>query len=286
MCASLTLMVPYKDISTTSSFADAFDQRGVPWAKYIVAVGALSALTTALFGTMFYIPRYVYAVSSDGLIFQWLGKVNRWTGVPVQAIGIYAVLSIVVILIFDLDALVEFLSMGSTLCYTLVPACVIVIRYRPRSGDTNAMVGRLKQKYKGWRILDTIAGRYQPGGAVVTLSSVQAVVMVAASAIIAQADWKSKSQFYVFVVLLAILAAIIVLIQFLLLAFEQREDDDLWFRVCIDSEGLDVQGMHFFFILDTTGTVSTIDQHVHQYTDGPVFGTDHVVSVWNLHVDW
>lgn len=236
MCASLTLMLPYNEISTTSSFADAFDQRGSLWAKYVVAVGALSGLTTSLFGTMFYIPRYVYAVSSDGLIFQWLGKVNSRTGVPVLAICLYAVLSCIVILLLDLDALVEFLSLGSLMCYTLVPACVIVVRYRPHEACTDPLVGRIKEKYRESRILQTIFGRLQPGSGVIALLTVQTVIMVAGAAIIAKVDWNDPGQFYAFVVIGAVLAVLWLIVQFLIVTFHPNDEEDLWFRVRVSPQ--------------------------------------------------
>ena len=66
----ITLMVPLSDIHGRSALIDVFGQRGATWAKFIVAIGAVSALTASLLGSMFPAPRVVYAISRDGLLFE------------------------------------------------------------------------------------------------------------------------------------------------------------------------------------------------------------------------
>ncbi len=39
MSAALTLMVPYDKVHRTAAFSDAFEQRHLPWAKWLVSVG-------------------------------------------------------------------------------------------------------------------------------------------------------------------------------------------------------------------------------------------------------
>ena len=41
-------MVPYTDINAEAALPDAFAQHGLVWAKYLVAIGALSGMTTSL----------------------------------------------------------------------------------------------------------------------------------------------------------------------------------------------------------------------------------------------
>lgn len=79
--AALTLMVPYYILTPNAAIPDAFAFNGIYWAKYIVSVGALCGMTTSLFGSLFSLPRCVYAMASDGLLFSWLAKVSDKTQV-------------------------------------------------------------------------------------------------------------------------------------------------------------------------------------------------------------
>ena len=79
--AALTLMVPYSTINPTAALPDAFAAHGVTWARIIISVGALAGMTTTLFGSLFSLPRGVYAMAQDGLLFEIFGKVHEKTQV-------------------------------------------------------------------------------------------------------------------------------------------------------------------------------------------------------------
>ncbi|XP_053995437.1 cationic amino acid transporter 4 [Hylaeus anthracinus] len=129
--AALTLIVPYYNINPTAALPEAFSSRGIYWAKYAISVGALCGMTTTLFGSLFSLPRIMYAMANDGLLFGFLGHVNERTQVPVLNLAISGILSALIALLFDLQHLVEFMSIGTFLSYSIVSASVIVLRYRP-----------------------------------------------------------------------------------------------------------------------------------------------------------
>lgn len=65
-----TFPVPYTAVDEDSALVEMFGQVGAYKSKYIVAVGALAGLTVSMFGSMFPMPRIVYAMAQDGLIFK------------------------------------------------------------------------------------------------------------------------------------------------------------------------------------------------------------------------
>ncbi|EGT41332.1 hypothetical protein CAEBREN_13833 [Caenorhabditis brenneri] len=139
--STLTLMVPYDQVHTTAPFAEAFDARGCTVVKYIISIGALIGLTNNLVTGVFALPRAVYAMADDGLIFGWLAQVNSYTKVPLNAIVVFTLINAVIALIFDIEALVEFLSIGTLFAYSFVSASVLVLRYQsaPIDGDEKRM---------------------------------------------------------------------------------------------------------------------------------------------------
>ncbi|KAG8188522.1 hypothetical protein JTE90_004761 [Oedothorax gibbosus] len=127
----LTLMIPFEEINARSALVEMFAQKGAFTCKYIVAVGALAGLTVSMFGSMFPMPRIVYAMAKDGLIFRSLAVVWPFTGTPAKATCILGLATAIVSLVMGLDVLVEMMSIGTLMAYTLVSTCVLLLRYQP-----------------------------------------------------------------------------------------------------------------------------------------------------------
>ena len=81
-------------------------------------------------GCMFPLPRVVYAMADDGLIFRGLASINEKTKTPVVATLSMASLAALLAAIFDIKELVDFMSIGTLMAYTLVAASVMILRYR------------------------------------------------------------------------------------------------------------------------------------------------------------
>ncbi|OAD62068.1 High affinity cationic amino acid transporter 1 [Eufriesea mexicana] len=133
----LTMMLPYYDQNADAPFPHVFEKIGWPTIKWIVNIGATFALCTSLLGAMFPLPRILYAMGSDGVIFKQLANVHPKTMTPIFGTVVSGLFTGIMTLIFNLQQLIDMMSIGTLLAYTIVAVSVLILRYQEKECSTN-----------------------------------------------------------------------------------------------------------------------------------------------------
>jgi APA family basic amino acid/polyamine antiporter len=129
--AILTGMVRYDKINIDAPVSDAFRQVGLPWAQFLISLGALTGITSVLLVMMLSQPRVWLAMARDGLVpesffgavhpkFRTPWKSTILTGLIVATLGAFLPLRI----------LAELVNIGTLLAFTIVCAAVLIMRVK------------------------------------------------------------------------------------------------------------------------------------------------------------
>jgi len=127
----LTGMLPYHMIDVNAPLSKAFESVHTSWAAIAISFGSITVITATTLVSLVGQPRIFYQMSKDGLMFKIFGKVNRRTGVPVEGTIITGLLSAVIALFLDLNVLINMISIGTLLAFTVVCGGVVILRYEP-----------------------------------------------------------------------------------------------------------------------------------------------------------
>ncbi|XP_017053468.1 cationic amino acid transporter 2 isoform X2 [Drosophila ficusphila] len=133
----LTLMLPYYLQDANAPLPYAFEYVGWPTAMWIVTIGGLVGLMASLFGALFPLPRVMYSMAQDGLLFKFLGKVSPRFRVPVTGSIVSALFTAAIAGLFDLAQLVSLLSIGTLLAYSVVAISIMLLRYMDYCEEEN-----------------------------------------------------------------------------------------------------------------------------------------------------
>ncbi|KAL5577365.1 hypothetical protein UlMin_019064 [Ulmus minor] len=138
LAMTLCLMQKYDQIDRDAPFSVAFEAAGMPWAKYLVAAGALKGMTSVLLVGAVGQARYLTHIARTHMMPPWLAQVNEKTNTPVNATVVMTVATAIIALFTDLDILSKLLSISTLFIFMLVAIALLVRRYYVEGITTEA----------------------------------------------------------------------------------------------------------------------------------------------------
>ncbi|GKV32080.1 hypothetical protein SLEP1_g40711 [Rubroshorea leprosula] len=129
LAITLCLMQPYPQIDQDAPFPVAFEAVGMNWAKYIVALGALEGMTTALLVSAVGQARYLTHIARTRMMPHWLAQINPKTGTPINATIVMLAATAIIAFFTQLDILANLLSISTLFIFMLVAIALLVRRY-------------------------------------------------------------------------------------------------------------------------------------------------------------
>lgn len=125
---TLTGVVPYTELDTSSPVAYALSKLGYYWSSTLVAIGVLAGLITVLLVLLYGLTRILFAMSRDGLISPIFSEVNPDRQTPSKIILMCGFVVSIVAGFIPLGELAETVNIGTLASFIMV--CIGVIRLR------------------------------------------------------------------------------------------------------------------------------------------------------------
>jgi APA family basic amino acid/polyamine antiporter len=104
------------------------DGAGITWAAWVLALGALIAITSVVLVVFYGQTRICFAMCRDGLLPEGLATVNARYGTPVRLTVGLGVLIAVLAALVPLSKIVELVNIGTLFAFVLVNIGVIILR--------------------------------------------------------------------------------------------------------------------------------------------------------------
>ena len=128
--AILDGMVPFNQLNVASPVAFAMIHAGLPWAAFVISVGAIAGLTTVLLVMMFGQSRIMFAMSRDRLIPRGFTAIHPVWRTPVFSTVFFGILIALAAAFTPIDVVGSLTNMGTLAAFVLVSIALPVLRAR------------------------------------------------------------------------------------------------------------------------------------------------------------
>jgi len=126
----LTGMVQYDKIDINAPVSNAFAQVGLPWAQFLISLGAIAGITSVLLVMMLSQPRVLLAMARDGLVPQsFFGAIHNRFRTPWKSTMLTGAFVAFMAALLPLRVLAELVNIGTLLAFVIVCAAVLIMRY-------------------------------------------------------------------------------------------------------------------------------------------------------------
>ncbi|MEW6736008.1 MAG: amino acid permease [Acidobacteriota bacterium] len=129
VAAVLTGMVPYHQLNIKAPVSDAFRQKGLDWARFVISFGALAGIASVVLVSILSQARILLAMARDGLLPEkFFGAVHKRYRTPWKATLLTGSFVCVAAGLLPLRVLAELVSIGTLLAFVIVCAAVLIMR--------------------------------------------------------------------------------------------------------------------------------------------------------------
>eukprot|EP01117_Protostelium_nocturnum_P015296 TRINITY_DN5911_c0_g1_i1.p1 TRINITY_DN5911_c0_g1~~TRINITY_DN5911_c0_g1_i1.p1 ORF type:complete len:572 (+),score=138.34 TRINITY_DN5911_c0_g1_i1:63-1778(+) len=158
----LTGMVAYENINSNAPLSSAFMAIGKEGIATVVAIGSVTTITATALASLVGQPRIFYQMAKDGLFFSIFAELDE-KGVPRKGTLISGCISAVIALFFDLDILLDMISIGTLLAFAVVCGGLLVLRYSSSSSSSSLENNGFLMKFVfpnriGWHVVAFFIG--------------------------------------------------------------------------------------------------------------------------------
>jgi len=129
VAAVLTGMVPYNQINIDAPVSDAFRQKGLEGARFLISLGALTGITSVLLVLTLSLPRVMLAMARDGLVPpSFFGAVHPRFRTPWKTTILTGIFVASLAACLPLRILAELVNIGTLLAFLMVCMAVLLMR--------------------------------------------------------------------------------------------------------------------------------------------------------------
>lgn len=127
----MPVRMPYDKINIDAPVSDAFKQAGLPWAQFLISIGALTGITSVLLVMMLSQPRVWLAMARDGLFpNSFFGAIHERYRTPWKSTILTGIIVAFLGALLPLRILAELVNIGTLLAFVIVCAAVLIMRVK------------------------------------------------------------------------------------------------------------------------------------------------------------